>query len=190
MAKKTFNEEAVTTSEGVFKVAKEARVPRETIQRHDKYLVVEKYAAIIGTPWQAPDGTEIITAERIPVVKLSRDGKPLKATVLWVSQICPQDVNRLYVFEDNVLNDARQEGQLIDTIKGKVLTAVSSSIALMRKWDNENGGYMRTPDDEYVGTSKAAFNFSAADPAVAVDMGKAESLIEEYLNKNYAGLLA
>lgn len=189
MAKKTFKEEAITTSEGVFKVAAEARVPRESIQKNDRYLVVEKYAAIIGTPWQAPDGSEILTAERIPVVKLSRDGKPLKATVLWVSQLCPQDVNRLYVFE-NELNENRQEGQLLNTIKGKVLTAVDSSIALMRKWDNENGGYAQTPDGEFVGVSKAAFKFSAANPATAIDLAKAESLIEEYLNKNYEGLLA
>lgn len=190
MAKKTFKEEAITTSEGVFKVADEARVPRETIQKGDRFFVVEKYAAIIGTPWQAPDGSEIITAERIPVVKLSRDGKPLKATVLWVSQLCPQDVNRLYVFE-NELNEARQEGQLINTIKGKVLTAVDSAIALMRKWDNKNGGYVQDPaTEEYLGVSKAAFRFSAANPATAVDTATAEKLIEEYINKNYAGLLA
>lgn len=176
------------TNDGTFKVVDEARVPRETIQRGDKFFVVEDYAAIIGTPWTAPDGTEIITAERIPVVKLDRNGAPIKGTVLWVSQLCPQDVTRLNVFESPIY-DARQEGTLVNSIKGKVLTAVESKVVPMRKWDNKAEGYVTHEDGSFVGVEKAAFRFSAANPASVVDTVKATDILKKYLENNYAGIL-
>lgn len=180
--------ESFKTEDGNLMVVEEARAPRETLQKGDKFFVVEEYAAIIASPWTAPDGTVIPTAERVPVVKLDRNGKPIKGTVIWVSQLCPQDVTRLNVFESPIY-DARQEGALIAEIKGKVLTAVEHKLVPMRKWDEKAGGYVTHEDGSFVGVDKAAFKFSASKPASVVDVAAATALLKEYLEKNYAGIL-
>lgn len=179
----------VSTADGVLKVADEARAPRETIQKGDKFLIVEEYAAIIGSPWMTPTGDEILTAERIPAVKLDRNGKPVKGTVLWVSQICPQDYLKVNAFETE-LYDARQDGNLVATIKGKVLTAFEPKVILARKWDNANGGYVTDENGDFVGVQKPVYRFVAGMPASVTDVAAATELLKAYLEKEYAGILA
>ena len=175
------------TEDGQLIVNDEVRVSSEKIQKGDKFFVVEEYAAVITRIWTAPDGAKIPIGERIPVVKLDRNGKPVGGTVLWVSQLCPKDVARCNVYETPIY-EARQKGALIAEIKGKVLTAVEVKRVLMCKWD-EKVGYLTNEDGSFVGVEREAFRFSAAKPASVVDVAAATTLLKEYLENNYGGIL-
>lgn len=191
-ATEVFNKEFVAPDGTTFAVAEDARAPRETIQKGDRFYIPE-YAAIIAQPrtFVGTDGEDvtIMTAERIPVVKLDRNGKPIKGTVLWVSQICPQDVNRIYAF-DSEINDFRQEGTLVSNLKGHVLTAMETATIMARKWDSDKNAYAEDENGNPAGAPKVVFRWSHNKASQALDLDAADALLKKYLDAEYPGLLA
>lgn len=191
-ATEVFNKEFVAPDGTTFAVVADARAPRETIQKGDRFYIPE-YAAIIAQPrtFTGTDGEDVtlMTAERIPAVKLDRAGKPIKGTVLWVSQLCPQDVNRIYAF-DSDLNDARGEGNLVGTVKGQVLTAMETATIMARKWDNEKNAYAEDEQGNPVGAPKVVFRWSHSKASQSLDLSAADALLKKYLDAEYPGLLA
>lgn len=191
-SKEMFNEKFTNADGEELVLVNDVRAPREKLQLKDRFYIPE-YAAIIAAPYTFTgtngEDVTIMTAERIPAVKLDRKGNPVKGTVLWVSQICPQDVDKIYAFDDE-LNDARQDGELVALLKGKVITAVEPKSIMARVWDDANGGYKMIDEDTYAGAPKVVFRWSHAAPATSLDLDAADALLKKYLDDNYPGLLA
>jgi hypothetical protein len=191
-SKEMFNEKFTSADGTEYAVVNDVRAPRESIQTKDRFYIPE-YAAIIAQPYTFTgtngEDVTIMTAERIPAVKLDRKGNPVKGTVLWVSQLCPQDVNKVYAFDDE-LNDERQDGNLLAAIKGQVVTAVEHTTIMARVWDDKNGGYKMIDEDTYASAPKVVFRWSHAAPATSLDLDAADALLKKYLDDTYPGLLA
>jgi hypothetical protein len=189
---KMFNNEFVAENGSQYATFADVRAPHEPIQEGDRFFIPD-YAVVIAQPYtfKGANGKDvtIMVGERIPAVKLDRRGKPITGTVLWVSQLCPRDVNNVHAF-DTELDDARQSGTLLAMLKGRVVTAMESTTIMGRVWDKENGGYKKIDDYTYASAPKVVFRWAASAKATSLDVAKADELLKNYLDESYPGIFA
>ena len=127
-------------------------------------------------------------AQRMVVIKLDEDNKPIEARELYVGQIVKTDVNGTIAWPGVLSNALRRSSEAFtEAICGKVLSITDTKEISARTWDEDKQAWARDTDGNLVPSKATALKYVAVKPEMTPAQIKAanDMLVAEYVS-NYS----